>query len=93
MKKQNHGSRFDDFLKDEGIYEEVHDAAVKSVIAWQVKQLMKDANLTKIKFANLAGTSRAQIDRLLDETNQSVTLKTLQKAAAVFDKQLEVRFV
>jgi antitoxin HicB len=38
-------------------------------------------------------TSRAAIDRLLDASNPSVTLLTLQKAARVFKRKLKVELV
>ena len=31
------GSSLDDFLKEEGIYEECHTQAVKEVLAWQLE--------------------------------------------------------
>ena len=33
--KGNAGSSFDAFLKEEGIYEEIHSKAVKTVISWK----------------------------------------------------------
>lgn len=32
------GSSFDDFLKEEDIYEEVTSIAIKQVLAWQLEQ-------------------------------------------------------
>jgi len=40
--------------------------------------------------AKQMNTSRAQINRLLDPDNGSVTLNTLQKAAAVLGMRLEL---
>jgi hypothetical protein len=36
------GSSFDDFLKEDGIYEETHSIAIKRVLAWQIAQAMKE---------------------------------------------------
>jgi antitoxin HicB len=36
--KPHWGSTLDDFLREEGIYEEVTTAAIKKVIAWQVSE-------------------------------------------------------
>ena len=36
MSKKHLGSSIDDFLKDEGIFEEVQAQAVKEVVAWQL---------------------------------------------------------
>jgi hypothetical protein len=46
-KKGRIGSSFDDFLKEEGIYEEVTARAIKRVIARQLDALMEDQGLTK----------------------------------------------
>ena len=37
MKKKNIGSSFDDWLREEGIYEETTAVAIKRVLARQVK--------------------------------------------------------
>lgn len=87
------GSSFDDFLKEEGIYEEVQAQALKEVIAWQIEQAIKAQNLTKSAMARRMATSRAQLDRLLDPKNTSVTLHTLQKAAAVVGRRLRLELV
>ncbi len=40
------GSSFDDFLREEGIYEEVTAAAIKEVLAWQIDQSRRDQGLS-----------------------------------------------
>lgn len=86
------GSRFDDFLKDKGILEEVELAAIKTVIAEQVAKEMKKKKLSQTEMAKRLGTSRAAFMRLLNPQNFSVTLLTLYRAAAVLGKDLEIRF-
>ena len=68
-KKGRIGSSFDDYLKEEGIYEEVTARAIKRVIARQLDALMHDQGLTKTTLAKRMKTSRAQLDRLLDPEN------------------------
>ena len=65
-KKGRTGSSFDDYLKDEGIYEAVTARAIKRVIARQLDALMQERGLTKSELAKRMDTSRAQLDRLLD---------------------------
>ena len=84
------GSSFDDFLDEEGIREEVEMQALKEVLAWQIEQEMKAVGLTKSAMARRMSTSRAQLDRLLDPANASVTQHTLQKAAAVVGRRLRL---
>ncbi len=92
MKKKNKhiGSFFDDFLKDDGIYEEAESHAVKRVIAWQLEQAMKDAKISKAEMARRMMTSRSQVDRFLDPENDSVLLETIQKAARVVGKRVVI---
>jgi DNA-binding Xre family transcriptional regulator len=92
-KKRQIGSSFDEFLKEEGIYEEVTARAIKRVIARQIDALMQDQGLTKSELAKRMHTSRAQLDRLLDPDNESVTLGTLTRAAHAVGRQLRMELV
>jgi antitoxin HicB len=93
MKKGSIGSSFDDFLKQDGIYEEVTARAIKSVIARQLEVLMANEHLTKSALAKRMNTSRAQLDRLLDPENASVTLETLVRAANAVGRNLRMELV
>jgi hypothetical protein len=82
MKKRIHrGTDFRDFLKDEGILEEVEERAMKLALAVQLTELLAKSELTKTEMAARMKTSRVALDRLLDASNTSVTLATLGKAA------------
>ena len=87
------GSAFDDFLKDEGIYEEVQAGALKKVVAHQLGEAMKAQNLTKVEMARRMKTSRSALDRLLDPNNASVSLDTLTRAAAAIGRGIRLEFV
>jgi DNA-binding Xre family transcriptional regulator len=89
-KKGRIGSSFDEFLKEEGVYEEVTARAIKRVIARQLDALMREQGLTKSELARRMQTSRAQLDRLLDPENESVTLGTLARAARAVGRQLKM---
>jgi antitoxin HicB len=89
-KKGRIGSSFDDFLKEEGIYEEVTARAIKRVISRQLQGLMEKQKLTKSELAKRMQTSRAQLDRLLDPDNESVTLGTLTRAAQAVGRRLKL---
>jgi predicted XRE-type DNA-binding protein len=94
MKGKKHiGGLFDDFLKEEGIYEEVQATAIKRVLAWQLEQAMKQRKISKIEMARRMETSRAQLDRLLDPDNESVTLATLTRAAAIVGRKVRLELV
>jgi DNA-binding Xre family transcriptional regulator len=87
------GSSLDDYLKKEGIYAEVTARAIKRVIARQLDALMEDEGLTKTALARRMKTSRAQLDRLLDPENESVTLGTLTRAAQAVGRQLRIELI
>jgi transcriptional regulator with XRE-family HTH domain len=89
VKKKGHiGSSFDDFLKEEGIYEEVTARAIKRALARQLHALITEQGLTKSALAKRMRTSRAQLDRVLDPDNESVTLETLTRAAKAVGSEL-----
>ena len=90
MKNQNIGSDFDNFLADEGMLEEVTAVAVKRVIAWQIEQEMSAQKITKTAMAKKMRTSRASLNRLLDENDTSLTLTTLAGAAAALGQRIKL---
>lgn len=89
---QHIGSDFDEFLKEEGFFEDVEAAAIKKVIACMIAQAMTETSISKSEMAKRMKTSRAQLDRLLDPNCHSVTLATLTKAAAAIGKKLLISF-
>jgi DNA-binding Xre family transcriptional regulator len=91
MGKKNVGSSFDEFLREDDLLEEVTAVAIKRVVAHQLAALMKEQGLTKVEMARRMDTSRAALDRLLDPENPSVTLQTLQSAAAAVGGRLRVQ--
>jgi antitoxin HicB len=91
MGKQNIGSSFDDFLQEEAMLEEVTAVALKRVIAWQIAEEMKAQQLTKAQLATRMHTSRAALNRLLDENDPGLTLTTLASAAAALGRRVDIR--
>ena len=92
MSKRHMGSNIDDFLKKEGIFEEAQAQAVKEVVAWQLAQAMKKKKISKARMAALLKTSRTQVDRLLDP-KRDITLSSLQRAAAMVGRRVNVELV
>jgi antitoxin HicB len=95
MAKSNphRGSTLDDFLEAEGVASAFQAQAIKEVIAWQLAEAMKERNLTKTRLAELMQTSRTQINRMLDPEDGNVTIATLQKAAALVGRRVQVELV
>lgn len=81
---------FDQFLARDGLLAETEDAALKEIIADQIRVAMKDEKITKTAMASRMRTSRRQLDRLLDPKNPSVTLSTLRRAANAVGRTLRV---
>lgn len=91
MTNKHIGSSFDDFLKEEGIFEEATTHALKRVLIWQITEAMEAKGLTKTAMARRMNTSRAQLDRLLDPNNEKVQIDTVQRAASAVGRTLHIK--
>jgi len=92
QRKNHMGSSIDDFLKEEGIFEEAQAQAVKEVVAWQLDEAMRKRKISKNRMAKLLKTSRTQVDRLLSPKND-ITLSSLQRAAAIVGRRVTIELV
>jgi antitoxin HicB len=86
------GGSLDDFLKEEGTFEELQVQAIKEVVAWQLEEAMKKRKLSKARLAKMLRTSRTQVNRLLDPESD-ITLSSLQRAAALVGRQVRLELV
>lgn len=92
-KKGRIGSSFDDYLKGEGVYEELSAVAIKRVLAWQLDEAMKKGGVSKNEMAKRMHTSRSQLDRILDPDNDKIQLDTVFKAAQVLGREVKIELV
>jgi antitoxin HicB len=92
MSKRHHGTSLDSFLKEEGIFEETQVLAIKEVVVWQLTEAMEKQSLSKARLAVMLKTSRSQVNRLFDPT-RDVTLSTLQRAAALVGRKVQIELV
>ena len=92
MSRKHMGSSIDDFLREEGIFEETQTQAVKEVVAWQLAEAMKKKKISKNRMATLLKTSRTQVDRILNAKND-ITLSSLQRAAAIVGRRVTIELV
>jgi antitoxin HicB len=92
MIKKHIGSSLDDFLKEEGVFEEAQAQAVKEVVAWRLAEEMRKKKISKSRMAAMLKTSRAQVDRILDPKND-ITLSSLQRAAAIVGRRVNIELV
>ena len=88
MSNRHIGSSLDDFLKEEGLFEETQALAIKEVVVWQLVEAMEKQSLTKARLAIMLKTSRSQVDRLLDPT-RDVTLSTVKQRAKLSRLEVE----
>lgn len=89
-KNRHRGSSLDDFLVEDGVLPEFQARAIKEVVAWQLAEAMKERGLSKAELARLMRTSRTQVDRVLDPANGNVTIETLQRAAQLVGRRLQL---
>ena len=90
---KHRGDTLDSFLEEQGDLADFPARAIKEVIAWQVAEAMKERKLSKSRLATMMHTSRAQIDRVLDPNDGNVTIETLQRAAAVVGRRVQLELV
>ncbi len=87
------GSSFEDFLKEEGVFEETTATAVKRVLAWQLEQAMAEKQMSKNQMAKAMKTSRSQLDRILDPEIEQIQLDTVIKAARVLGREVRIELL
>ena len=83
----------DDFLQEKGVLDEFQAVAIKEVLAWQIEQAMKSQKMSRTRLAERMGTSRTQINRLLNPSDGNVTLATLQRAAEILGRKVRLELV
>jgi antitoxin HicB len=93
-KKKKHenihaGSSFNDFLIEEGIFEQCQEVGAKYAFIMQLEDEMKRQNLTKEELAKRMETSRSSLDRLLDPS-KSCNLKSMIHAASAVGKHIRI---
>jgi antitoxin HicB len=89
MKRKHIGSKFEDFLAEDGILEECRASAIKFKISHELEKAMSQQKISKVEMAKRLKTSRTGIDRLLDPANTSITLNTLAKVASFLGKRID----
>lgn len=87
------GQRFEDFLKEEGLYEPVIAQAEKEILALKIQSAMRERRMTVSMLAKKMQTSRAAINRILDPANASITLGTMERAASALGKRWRFQLV
>ena len=84
---------FRDYLKGKGKLDRLTLQVEKELISRQIAAQMKEQGVTKTELAARMGTSRAQIDRLLNPTSQNVTIETIARAAEALGQRFHMELV
>lgn len=92
MTNKYKGSTLDSFLEEEGLLEEIEAAAIKRVLTFELERAMEKKHISKSEMAAKMHTSRSALERLLDPTNTSITLRTLVLAAHAIGKKIKFSF-
>ncbi len=66
-RNRHRGTSLRDFLKEDGILDDVEAAALKRALALKVADLMEKRDFNKTTLAAKMRTSRAAINRILDQ--------------------------
>jgi antitoxin HicB len=86
-------SKFDNYSKDEDIFETATAGTIKKVLTVQIEEEIQLQKLTKTAMAQRMHTSHAALNHLLDNKDTSLTLTTLASAATALGKQVNVELV
>ena len=69
-----------------------HAMAVKRELATEIERCMRSEGLSKPRMAQRMGTSRSQLDRVLDPEYVTIQLDTLMKAARALGQNVKILF-
>jgi len=83
------GQNFNDFLKEQGIYDEVNELAAKKLITYQLEKAMQEQKLTKSFIAKKMKTSRVAVDNILNPSFNT-SIDSLERFAHVLGKKLTI---
>jgi antitoxin HicB len=83
------GQDFSNFLKEQGIYDDVNELAAKKLVTYQLEKAMQEQKLTKSFIAKKMKTSRVAIDNILDPAFNT-SIDSLERFAHVLGKKLTI---
>jgi antitoxin HicB len=91
VKNKHIGSSFDDFLREEGILEEVERGARKQQLAIDLRKVMRAKRVSEAEVARRMKTSRSAVRRILDPTEHGTRLDSLVRLAGALGCALDIR--
>ena len=91
MRNKHLGSNFDDFLRDEGLLEEVEEGARRIGLAIELRKAMKRKRVTEAELARRMKTTRRAVHRILDPSQHPTSLESLVRVAGALGCVLDVK--
>ena len=91
MRNKHIGSDFDDFLREEGLLEEVEQGARKIGLAIELRKVMRRKRVSEAELARRLRTSRSAVRRILDPTQHDPRLDLLERVAAALGCALDIK--
>jgi len=86
------GSTLQSFFEELGEWEDVEALAQKQIIAETLRREMVRQHVTKSELAKRMGTSRSQLDAILNGDDPGLTLVSLSRASFALGLRPEIRF-
>ena len=86
------GQDFDEFMQEQGLYEEAKEIASKRLVALQLEEEMKKQHISKAAMAKQLNTSRVAVDNVLNVSYNS-SLESLERFANALGKRVQVSLV
>ncbi len=83
------GGNFDDFLKEEGIFEEVTDRTHKRLLILEIEDMVKAANRNRIDLFQKMNTDLVQLNPYIFDLDNTVITSDLLKIYVLEAKEMK----
>jgi antitoxin HicB len=80
-------------IADKKIEEDVSIEACKRIVSARLRQAMEQQNISKAELSRKMKTSRPQLERILDDSSENISLLTIVKAANALGKSVHIDLV
>ena len=84
---------FGDYVEEHGLTAKIKRRSSMMRVARQLRKEMEDQRITKTEMASRMGTSRAQLDRILDPLSHGLTMESLARAAEALGHSVQIELV
>ncbi|MEY2926553.1 MAG: hypothetical protein RL367_1030 [Pseudomonadota bacterium] len=82
--------RLEAIIAEKGIEAEVNVEMCKRIVSARLRRAMAEQHMSKSELSRKMKTSRPQLDRILDDTSENISLLTIVKAANALGKTVRI---